>query len=234
MEKLKKEIANIVAKSMEQDFLDIKYSLLLESHNFYRIIKIDIINDNLMGLNKFDSYHAHKFVRSGWEGRLIIDTKTKSIISVTTISNLRQLISKIETRKYHYIDIILFNLNSKYNLYEQIQLEETLNIEDQTYKRKFKEITNNLDINLEDYTYHIVAYDFRYDKVVDMNMYLMDSNFNILKKSELMSYIEPDYIELTYPNNINTNPIETNIMPIDKKKGIDLSIKKKIKQKRGD
>ncbi|HEN2291930.1 TPA: hypothetical protein U4Q90_002247, partial [Streptococcus agalactiae] len=91
MEKLKETIANVIAEALEQDFLDCKYKLNLDSHNCLGSMKSDVINTKLKEVLTSDNYIVHKFKRYAWEGRFILDLDTKSLISITSISNLNRI-----------------------------------------------------------------------------------------------------------------------------------------------
>ncbi|NOH15273.1 hypothetical protein HMJ28_02500 [Clostridium cochlearium] len=97
------------------------------------------------------------------------------------------------------------------------------------------EIFSDTDIELEDYTYYIVAYDYNFNKVNEMNWYLLGPDFNVAEKSSIMNLIKPDFINLTVEENSNDSSTDIELQKQKElpKKGIKLGLKENILKKEG-
>lgn len=232
MEKLKETIANVIAEALEQDFLDCKYKLNLDSHNCLGSMKSDVINTKLKEVLTSDNYIVHKFKRYAWEGRFILDLDTKSLISITSISNLNRIPIDKNRKVPHYMQTILNCLNNEIEANKQMSFELGKTFNPDVYEQDFKNIFSGLDINLSDFTYYVVAYDYKFNKVSEMNWYLLGNQFNIAEKESIMSLISPDFLDLTSSENESD---DKSINKEDNKpnKGIRLGLKEKNLKKHG-
>lgn len=234
MEILKEKIANIIVKSLEHDFLDKKYSLDLDSKNCFGMMKSDIINTNLRKVFDSERYIIHKFNRFAWEGRFIIDLDTKSLVSITSISNLNH-VPKVKERKIpHYMQTLLNCLNEEIKSNQQISFEGFSSFDSEVYKDDLNNILSGLDLNFEEYTYYVVAYNFYANKVLDINWYLLGPRFNIAEKTSLMGLVKPDFINLTMEENIISGESQSNSRESLPKKGIKLGLKEEPMKKEGE
>lgn len=232
MEKFKENIANIIVESLEHDFLEKKYSLELDSKNCFGMMKSDVINTNLKKVFDSERYIIHKFNRSAWEGRFIIDLGTKSLVSITSVSNLNH-VPKVKERKIpHYMQTLLNCLNEKIQSNQQISFEGFSSFDSEVYEDDLNNILNGLNLNLEEYTYYVVAYDFYANKVSDINWYLLGPKFNVAEKTSLMALVKPDFINLTMEDIINGES-QLNSRESLPKKGIKLRLKEKSMKKEG-
>lgn len=228
MEKLKETIANVIAEALEQDFLDCKYKLNLETYNCLRSMKSDVINTKLKEVLTSENYIIHKFKRYAWEGMFILDLNTKSLISITSISNLNR-IPKDKNRKVpHYMQTNLNYLNNDIEANKQMSFELGKTFDNNVYEEDFKNIFYGLNIDLKEYTYYIVAYDYKFNKVSEMNWYLLGNQFNIAEKESIMSLISPDFLDLTSSENESDDKLR-NKEDNKPNKGIRLGLKLKEK-----
>lgn len=103
------------------------------------------------------------------------------------------------------------------------------------YNEDMSEIFSDTDIELEDYTYYIVAYDYNFNKVNEMNWYLLGPDFNVAEKSSIMNLIKPDFINLTVEENSNDSSTDIELQKQKElpKKGIKLGLKENILKKEG-
>lgn len=232
MDELKKKIANEIRISLEQDFPQYKDQLILDSHNYVGGLKSDAINTRLNKDFKSDNYIIHGFKRCAWEGRFIIELDSKSIISITSISNLER-VSKDKNRKVpHYMQSILNYLNDDIESERQITFEVGKTFDDDIYEKDFKNIFSKLKLDFKDFTYYVVAYDYSFGKVHEMNWYLLDNEFNVANKESMMKFIDPDFIDLTDVEN-DFNVTSTEGEAEEPSKGIKLGLKKKKIKKHG-
>lgn len=233
MKELKEIIANTISKSLEHDFLEKKYSLELDSKNCFGMMKSDVINTNLRKVFNSERYIVHKFNRFAWEGRFIIDLNTKSLVSITSTSNLNH-VPKVKDRKIpHYMQTLLNCLNKEIQSNQQISFEGFSSFDSKVYEDDLNDILSELDLNLEEYTYYVVAYDFSANKVLDINWYLLGPGFNVAEKTSLMDLIEPDFINLTMEENIINGENQSKSREDLPKIGIKLGLKEESLKKEG-
>lgn len=233
MEKLKEIIANMVVQSLERDFLEKKYILDLDSHNNLGMMKSDVINTNLTKAFSSNRFIIHKFKRYAWEGRFIVDLQTKIIVSITTISNLNH-IPKVKGRKTpHYMQTALKVFNDTKTVKKQMSFDFYSDFHPEIYKEDMSNLFSSLDINLDEYTYYVVAYDFRRNKVTELNWCLLGSEFNVVEKSSMMNLVKPDFIDLTQGENFNCDASEVIEQKKSLKKRIKLGLKKNVLEKEG-
>ncbi|HGN3651333.1 TPA: DUF5986 family protein [Streptococcus pyogenes] len=232
MKKLKEIIANVIVEALEQDFLDCKYKLNLDTHNCFGGLKSDVINTKLREVLTSENYIIHKFKRYAWEGRFILDLESKSLVSITSISNLNRIPKDKNRRVPHYMQSILYYLNSEIDTNKQISFDLGKTFNPDVYEQDFKNIFSGLDINLSDFTYYVVAYDYKANKINEMDWYLLGNEFNIAKKESIMNLINPDFINLTRLENDFSDEL-TEIAENKPNKGIKLGLKEKNVKKHG-
>lgn len=233
MENLKEIVANVIVESLEHDFLEKKYSLNLDSHNCLRMMKSDVINTHLKKVFNSDRYIVHKFNRFAWEGRFIIDLESKSLVSITSISNLNHIPKVKERRIPHYMQTLLKSLNESVITNQQMSFEVYSEFETEVYEDDMSQIFNGLDIDMDNYIYYVVAYDYSSNKVTEMNWYLLGAEFNIAEKSSMMDLVKPDFINLTVAENLKDTSVNSQELKESPKKGIKLGLKENIQKKEG-
>lgn len=231
MENLKYMIANAIATALEVEFVNCKHKLNLDTRNCLGSMKSDVINTKLKEVLTSDKYIIHGFKRHSWEGRLIIDLNSKSIISITSSSNLNR-VPKDNNRKFpHYMQSILNYLNNKIETNKQISFDVGKSFDYDDYEKDFKNIFCNLDLDLKEFTYYVVTYDYKNNILIEMNWYLLGSDFNIAEKESIMKLIDPDFIDLTSLEN-EFNYEQNNNEDGKPNKGIELKLKgEKMKNK---
>ena len=232
MEKLKETIANVIAEALEQDFLDYKYKLNLDSYNCLGSMKSDVINTKLMEVLTSENYIIHKFKRFAWEGRFILDLNTKSLISITSISNLNRIPIEKNRKVPHYMQSILNCLNNDIETNKQMSFDLGKTFDIDVYEKDFKNIFYGLNIDFKEFTYYVVAYDYKFNKVSEMNWYLLGNEFNVAEKESILNLINPDFLDLTSSENESDDKL---INKENKKpnKGIKLGLKERNLKKHG-
>lgn len=214
-------------------FLNTKYALNFETKNCFGMMKSDVINKHLKQVFDSSRYIIHTFKRYSWEGVLVIDLESKSLVSITSNSNLNH-VPKVKERSIpHYMQTLLHCLNARVDANQQITFEGFESFEDEVYEDDFAKIINGLDLDFNDFTYYIVAYDFKSNKVTDMSWYLLGPDFNIAEKTNMMELVKPDFIELTASDDLeigNDNSTEKQPQP---RKGIPLGLKENKLKKEG-
>ncbi len=233
MDDLKQKIVDCICTSINVNFPEKKYSLRLDSNNYAKDLRGDIINTNLLECFQDKQYTVHPFLRGGWEGRILLDVGNKVAISITTAKNLYNIPKKINRETPHYMEILLNVLNEDINGPVQLSISNLGNsFDEEVYNKNFKKIKENTEINFEEFTYFIVTYKFNNNNVVEITWNLLNKDFNIVTKENLNSLIKLDYSNLTNvmkgaPKEVMSSSEEKN-----REKGIKLSLQKSVKQKK--
>ena len=232
MENFKKSLANVIVESLEQDFLGMKYKLDLDSSNYLGMMKSDVINTNLIKVFTSDRYVVHKFKRRAWEGRFVLDIESKSLVIITSIPNLNKIPAVKDRKVPHYMQTVLWYLNDAVTAKKQISFNPMFSFDSRVYEDDFANIFGQLDIDLDDYTYYVVAYDFNSNKVTDMNWYLLGTEFNVAEKTSMMDLVNPDFINLTNSDVESHEELLEEEEKDEPKKGIKLGLKQKVMKKK--
>ncbi len=230
LESLKELIATGIVRALEQEFVYKKQNLGLKTANCYRDLKLDTIYSILEEMFTSDDYFIHNFRRSYWKGQILVDLNSKALVSITSTKNLKRL-SKDKSRKVpHYMKTIINSLNSEFKPHKQLSFDSSNTDGDEIYNKEFNDIFSDIGISLKRFTYYIVAYDYKSNKVPDINWYLFGRDFYIEDEESLMKYIKPDVLELTSLEN-ETDDANTNSEGHEPNEGIKLGLKKKKSKK---
>lgn len=186
---------------------------------------------------KSERYKIQEFKKADLEGRFLIDLETKSIVTITSISNLDSIAKKgkIKQKTPHYAQTMVNRFNNKFNSYQQLQFNgfDKFDFGSDLHENQLKNLLKGIDIDLDDFTYYIVAYDFNSDKVIEMYWYLYNANFQIVEKEDMMKYVKPDFIYLTNSSDVTEklyDSVDTQRQPT---KRIKLGLKKGVQRKKG-
>lgn len=233
MDNVKQLIVDCICTSVNVDFPEKKYTIDLDSTNYAKDLRGDIINTNLKKMFNDKKYIVHEFQRGGWEGRIALDLENKVLLSVTTKNNLYNIPKKKDRMVPHYMQTILEVLNDKIGGPIQMTLPNVESIFDKdTYDLNFKNITNGIEINLEEFTYYIVTYDYKSQGVIDIEWILLNKDFNIVEKVNLNSLMKTDYADLTEDTTIDGEDIsQSGKTKEERQEGVKLGLKKEKKIK---
>lgn len=226
MERLKELIANTVVSALEQDYVYKKNILDLPTANCHRDLKLDTIYWRLEEIFTSDDCFIHDFKRSYWKGKILVDSKSKSLVSITGTTNLNKVSRDKYSSSDHYMKIISNSLNTDVKPNKQLSFDPLYTDGVGIYNKEFNDIFSDIGIDLKGYTYYIVAYDYKSDKVIDIIWYLFDSDFNEVYTESLIKFIKPDIIELTNSES-ETEDIDKNLESPQPNEGIKLGLKKK-------
>lgn len=227
-------IANTIVDSLEYNYPEIKNKLNFDTQNSYKYSKLDIINTELSKKLTDEKYIFHGFKRYGWEGRMLVDLQEENLISITSESNLNDLIRSKDNRKYHYIPI-LSSFNSTTNAANvQLCFEGFENYE--MYESKRVKILEGLKIDVSSYKYHVITFELENGKISALNSYVLTPKFDIIEKISLMKLVRLDYRDLSRfdSNELEYNDNNTELInnrENKQNKGIKLGLKKEYLKK---
>lgn len=198
LDKVLEKIVYSIVQAIEVDLLDKIVQMNLETDNYVRIIKGDLINTRLKEILLEPNYYIHSFNRGGWKGRMIIDNENLNIYSITSMENLLRIPRVKERRIPHYMQSCLCTINKTLKASEQISfIDIGSKFADEVYLDDCNMLFNNVNINLDEFTYYILTYEHKYHKIVDVQLHLLDKDFQVVDKKSLNEFIKPDFANLT-------------------------------------
>lgn len=198
LDKTLEKIVYSITQALEVDLEITKEELDLDSENYVGFVKGDLINTRLKKYFSESDCFVHSFKRGGWEGRMIIDIKERTICSITSTKNL-SIIPKVKERKIpHYMQSCLSIINEHREAPKQTSfIEVESKFADDFYMDDCNQIFQGLDINLNEFTYYVVTYDHKFNKVLDPKVHLLSYDFQAIEIKSLNEYIKPDFAALT-------------------------------------
>ena len=128
---------------------------------------------------------------------------------------------------------ILHCLNEEVKSNQQMSFEGFEEFDSEVYEEDFEKILSGLDVNFNEFTYYVVAYDFKSNKVVDMNWYLLGSGFNIAEETSMMELVKPDFMDLTTSQEIIDEQDKSINEQSRPGKGVKLGLKEEVLKKEG-
>lgn len=207
MEDFKNQIANAISESLEHDYIEYKVKNKMATNNNLRYARSDIINEKLTCIfSDPEKYNIIYFKRGSWNMIFVLNLISKSIVSITTNSNLEAIRNR--ENNTHYMQEILLRTNNDISADKQLYFFNNKIIEEDISLIDLDNIFRRLNLNISDFTYYIVTYTFKNEKVTKLDWNLFGKDFNLLETESLMNLIIPDAIDLTatdYQSNENYN-----------------------------
>lgn len=209
LNKALEKIVYSIVQAIEADLPDKITQMDLETDNYVRVIKGDLINTRLKEMLLEPNYHIHSFNKGGWKGRMIIDKNNSNIFSITSMDNLSRIPKVKDRRIPHYMQSCLNIINKMVEAPKQISLID-LGSEflEEDYLDDYNKLFNNTDINLDGFTYYILTYEHKYNKIINVQLHLLNKDFQEVDKKSLNEFIRPDFASLTEGIISNENTTE--------------------------
>lgn len=209
MDKTLEKMVYSIIQALEVDLEIKRKELDLDSENYLGFIKSDLINTRLKEYFSESDCFIHSFKRGGWEGRMIIDMKERIIYSITSTKNL-SIIPKVKERKIpHYMQSCVSVINGNIEAPKQTTfIEVGSKFSEDLYIDDCNNIFRDLDINLDEFTYNVVTYVHKHNKVLDPEIHLLSDNFQLIETKSLNEYIKPDFAALTENFTLENNTNE--------------------------
>lgn len=197
-----------INKAVTVDIPQKKQDLHLETDNYIGHMRGDFINDNLLRSVVRDGVDLVRFRRNGWKGRMLVDHRSRTSYSVTTIENLRRIPKKHRTRP-HFLQTVLSVENAGYEgQYSQMTfLPGVFSSED--YENDYTEIFAGMLNPDAGYHHCVIAYSVEDGGISDIRLQFLDPNFYVVDELSLIDRIRPDYAKLTEEAWITDNLPET-------------------------
>lgn len=184
----------------------------LETNNYIAHMRGDWINENLRRSVVTDGVDLVCFRRTSWKGRLLVDHRSHTSYSITTIENLRRIPKKHRLHP-HFLQTILSIENAGY----EGQYSQTSFLPDiyspEEYENDYSEIFAGMLDPDSGYHHCVIAYGVEGDEITDIRLEFLDPNFYVVDELSLTEYIRPDFAKLTEPswttNDLPEEPAKT-------------------------
>lgn len=187
----------------------------LDTHNFLGHFCGDCINTNLRLGIASEHITILPFQRSGYAGRLVIDQKEKISYSITTEQNLRSVPRKKGRRTPHFLQTLLGIENSAYESEcKQLTLMPMNLFDEKTLWEDFETIVADLFTPDEGYVHYVITYTPSKFGLLDVQLFFLDKDFDVIASESLNEFIVPDYAELTDSRSVSDTsnvPAELNV-----------------------
>lgn len=184
----------------------------LETNNYIAHMRGDWINENLRRSVVTDGVDLVCFRRTSWKGRLLVDHRSQTSYSITTIENLRRIPKKHRLHP-HFLQTILSIENAGY----EGQYSQTCFLPDvyspEEYENDYSEIFAGMLDPASGYHHCVIAYGVEGDEITDIRLEFLDPNFYVVDELSLTEYIRPDFAKLTetswITNDLPEEPVKT-------------------------
>ena len=184
----------------------------LETNNYIAHMRGDWINEKLRRSVVTDGVDLVCFRRTSWKGRLLVDHRSQTSYSITTIENLRRIPKKHRLHP-HFLQTILSIENAGY----EGQYSQTCFLPDvyspEEYENDYSEIFAGMLDPASGYHHCVIAYGVEGDEITDIRLEFLDPNFYVVDELSLTEYIRPDFAKLTETswttNDLPEEPVKT-------------------------
>ena len=237
-ESLVRLIVHAIEKGIGSDILDYLSDHRKKTNNALLQMPGDNINTNLDEMvADGENYEILSFNRFVWEGCILIDRENRITYNITSQANLKLIPRKKGRTIPHYLQSLLFVENNECKSpYHQMTFEDfgIVTFDTEALTDDFLSISDGrIDIN-EDYRHYVIAYTARNREIEDIQILLLDKDFNTVDEQSLMEYVKPDFSKLTTTDNhteelMVKNPgVAKNLVSV--KAGIKPKLKEEEKQ----
>lgn len=203
-----RKIVYAIDKAVTQDVPQDKRENRLETNNRQNFASGDYINDNLRKNVARGSIKLIPFKRYSWHGRIIVDSENKVTYTISTHQTLKTVIEKHKNKphrsKPHYLETILHVENGdcegvlKQMTFGDISPDFEKDIFDaETIEEDFDKIMQGGIGRIDGYKHYIIAYTAEYNAIIKIDLYLLDKDFDVVDKLDLIEYVTPDFASLT-------------------------------------
>lgn len=199
-DKLLRKIVYSIDKAIGEDLSQYLRENYRETNNAIVQLRGDFINDNLRHHVVDDNIELIPFQRSGWSGRMIIDRQNKVTYTVTTLGTLSAIPKKKDRTKPHYLQTVLAIENRMCkSTNKQITLFDCgmVRFDSEILEHDYNTISQGLINADENYVHYIIAYKADHGQIREIELRLLDKDFDTVDDASLTEYIKPDFARLT-------------------------------------
>lgn len=199
-----KTIVKAIVKAVGSDFEEYKKEQNLKTNNNCRFARGDLINTNISSM--LPDLEAISFNRSGWQGILWKDRKSKFTYSIISEQALKRALSTKEKETPHYILCIINTQNQgvvveaeQPSLFDGANTLSGIDDENLFGQNKFVELYSAFIGNSvgAGYTHLVIAYAEQGGIITSIRLILFADDFEICREWNLMDMVRPDFLTLT-------------------------------------
>ena len=175
----------------------------LETNNRHIFALGDHINDNLRKHLVKDDVVLIPFKRYAWEGRVLVDHGNRVTYTIITHQTLKT-IAKKNRKRPHYLMTLLYTENGdcegnpKQMTLGDISTDFKIDAFDKkVLEEDFDKIMQGSISRTDGYKHYVVAYTAEHHVLKQIELLLLDKNFDAADKLDLIEYVKPDFASLT-------------------------------------
>ena len=200
---LNRKIVYAINKAITQDVPRDMRENRLETNNRHIFAPGDHINDNLRKHVVKDDVDLISFNRCAWEGRILADRGNRVTYTVSTHQTLKTVITKHRKRP-HYLMTLLYAENGDCEgSAKQMTLGDISSdferdaFEAEVLEEDFDKIMQGSISRTDGYKHYIVAYTAEHHAIIKIELLLLDKDFAVVDRLDLIEYVTPDFASLT-------------------------------------
>lgn len=199
-----KTIVKAIVKAVGSDFDEYKKEQNLKTNNNCRFARGDLINTNISSM--LPDLEAISFNRSGWQGILWKDRKSKLTYSIISEQALKRALATKEKETPHYVLCIINAQNQgvaaeseQPSLFDDSNAFPGIGDENLFGQNKFVELYSafiGYSVGAG-YTHLVIAYAEQGGIIMSIRLILFAEDFEICREWNLMDMVRPDFLTLT-------------------------------------
>lgn len=211
---LNRKIVYAINKAITQDAPQDMRENRLETNNRNIFAKGDYINDNLRKHVVKDDIDLIAFKRYGWEGRILIDRGNRVTYTISTHQTLEKVIKKRRNRPHYLMTLLHVENGDCEGAPKQMNLGDicpdfnTDAFDTEVLEEDYDKIMQGSISRTDGYKHYIVAYTAEHHAIMKIELLLLDKDFVIVDKLDLIEYVTPDFASLTESQYEETEELE--------------------------
>lgn len=211
---LNRKIVYAINKAITQDAPQDMRENRLETNNRNIFAKGDYINDNLRKHVVKDDIDLIAFKRYGWEGRILIDRGNRVTYTISTHQTLEKVIKKRRNRPHYLMTLLHVENGDCEGAPKQMNLGDicpdfnTGAFDTEVLEEDYDKIMQGSISRTDGYKHYIVAYTAEHHAIMKIELLLLDKDFVIVDKLDLIEYVTPDFASLTESQYEETEELE--------------------------
>lgn len=197
------KIGKAVEKGVGEDIRNYLSSTHNVTNNAVVFMRGDRINTNLVNSVQSDTVDIRYFTRSAWKGCIVIDRKNKLTFSIASKNTIERIPKKKNRHCPHFLQTLLNteNMNESAEV-KQISMSDldpsfSDKFSQKEYEEDFDKIMDDAISLSEEYRHWVVEYEVKHNILINLVAKLLDRDFDVVQKIELMEMLKPNFGDLT-------------------------------------
>ncbi len=198
LDPLFQKITQAIVKGCGPDFQDSLSINKDETRNASKFIRGDKINTNLRNYVTSDTVELWPFMRSSWEGRLLIDRVHKITITICTKRTFMNIKRSNHERPHYLMSLVHVENSNVSPQFEPISLfSESEKFSDDDYREDYRKIMGSEVLAEDGYHHLVVVYERSNLDVTFVAAILIDKNLSPVAEYPFDKFLKPDFNDLT-------------------------------------